>query len=77
MKEISILIVAILNGGWGLLDTILKRHHPRTILDKFYLIWIRRFKCDILNQLKEKKITEKPGKCIKLLIAVHVAAVKI
>jgi hypothetical protein len=64
---------AILNGGRGLSDTILKGTHPRTIPARFSVIWFSGFREEDLNvifyqnmsnlhnwyKLAERKISQK------------------
>ena len=67
----------------GLSDTILKGDHPRTIPAKFAVIWFSGFRGEDLNvifyqnmsnlynqyiSVERKKLTEKPGMYVNLLI---------
>jgi hypothetical protein len=89
-KFLFLATAAILNGGQGLSDTILKGIHPRTIPARFGLIWFSSFRGEDLNVIfyqnmpnlhnryksTERKISQKNPEYM-LKTPCHVAAVKI
>ena len=93
MKKILFLATAaILNGGLGLSDIILKGTHPGTIPARFDLIWFIGFRGEDLNVIcyqnmpnlhnwyksAERKISQKnPEYILNYSTHCHVAAVKI
>jgi hypothetical protein len=48
-KFLFLITTAILNGGRGCQDTILKGTHPGTIPARFGLLWFRGFRGEDLN----------------------------
>jgi hypothetical protein len=90
-KFLFLATAAILNGGAGLLDTLLKGTHPGTIPARFGLIWFNGFREEDLNVIfyqnmpnlhnryksSERKISQKNPEYMLNYSLPCIAAVKI